>query len=420
MSRVFSVFALVLLAACSGGGGPETPPQTANQAPTANAGPDIIAGEADLLELDGAGSSDGDGDIASYAWRQISGPAASFRRRNTAIAQLQAPLVADTASLTFELRIVDDAGAAATDRVDVEIRPAARPSRLAYQFEFGGKDRTYTVYTPPGYTAGAPAVMLLHGGGTSMRTVLSPNTSAGRWVDLSRQTGFLLIAPNGFNPTSQSGLGDRQTWNDLRTDTRLSQEDDAGFLLDVLSQLSRAREYDAERVFVTGASNGGIMSQTMIVLHPETFAGAAAFISSLPQEDIPDTPASPPVFLLNGDADPLIPFEGGEVGDGGAPVRSVEQTVSYWLTQTGADSRPVTERTLPDRVREDDCRIVETLYATAQGGQAMAYYEARGGGHSIPDPTPRPGPPGIDLGPQCRDAHGVDLALSFFEAVWTD
>ncbi len=420
MHRLPTYGLIVCLAACSGGGGsePAAPPGPSNASPSANAGADIIAGEADVIELDGSQSSDSDGSISSYRWRQVSGPRASFRVDDAATAQIQVPLVASATELILELRVIDDDGASATDRARVEVLPAPQPSRLAFSFEFEGRARTYTVYTPGAYAAGAPSVLLLHGGGSNMNTVLGRNTSAGRWVDLAAREGFLLIAPNGFNPRTQSGLGDRQTWNDLRDDTRLSQENDAGFLLDVLSQLERGRGIDRAQIYITGASNGGIMSQTMLVLYPAEFAGAAAFVSSLPEEAIPEAQNPPPVFLSHGAEDPLVPFDGGEVGDGGAPVRPVPETIAYWIERTNAVAAPVSSRDLPDTAPDDNCIITETVYETSNGEPAVTVYEARGGGHFIPDPTPRNAPPGVDFGVQCRDVHGVDLALEFFQALW--
>jgi hypothetical protein len=44
-----------------------------NQAPTANAGTDQTVNEGDNVKLDGSGSSDPDGTIASYSWTQTAG-----------------------------------------------------------------------------------------------------------------------------------------------------------------------------------------------------------------------------------------------------------------------------------------------------------------------------------------------------------
>ena len=45
-----------------------------NQPPVANAGPDQTVNSGDNVTLDGSGSTDSDGKIVSYSWKQISGP----------------------------------------------------------------------------------------------------------------------------------------------------------------------------------------------------------------------------------------------------------------------------------------------------------------------------------------------------------
>ena len=71
MAKKFNVYTLILLAglvtACGGssGGGSD------NAAPVANAGSDATVDAGTVVTLDGSGSSDSDGSIASYSWAQI-------------------------------------------------------------------------------------------------------------------------------------------------------------------------------------------------------------------------------------------------------------------------------------------------------------------------------------------------------------
>lgn len=93
-----------------------TPP--ANQPPVANAGADqsVVAG-GDVL-LDGSGSTDADGTIASYDWQQISGTVVALSGAG-ATRTFTTPNAADT--LVFRLTVTDDAGATATDDVTVTV-----------------------------------------------------------------------------------------------------------------------------------------------------------------------------------------------------------------------------------------------------------------------------------------------------------
>lgn len=91
-----------------------------NQPPEANAGPDLTVAEADLVQLDGTGSTDADGSILKYKWIQTRGPQVVLQNASTANPDFIAP--AD-AQLQFRLRVEDSSGAISNDRILVSIEP---------------------------------------------------------------------------------------------------------------------------------------------------------------------------------------------------------------------------------------------------------------------------------------------------------
>ncbi len=416
----------LLAAACSDsdGGAPPPPPAPppVNVAPTAVANAPAAAVEGETVALRATESSDSDGSIASFAWRQTGGPAVTVSDADSSAAQFQAPLVAMDTAFSFELTVTDNDGATATAVANVSVRQAPASQIVEIETTFDGEARAFSIYTPATYSPGAPAVMLLHGGGQSMRLVLDPRRTTSRWLDLAEAEGFLLIAPNGYNETFSDGLGDQQSWNDIRNDVsgRTSLEDDVGFLLQTLDVVGAARGFDADEVFVTGSSNGGIMTMGLLVEQPQRFAGGAAFIAALPEEMIPDPLQPTPIMILNGTEDKLVLFDGGPVDQDGAPTRSVAATVDYFLRSTNADVASAVTVPLPDVDMADGCEIFETAYIVQGAGTpAVTFYEARGGGHNIPDPDAPDFLPASEalLGPRCRDANGVDLANAFFRAL---
>ncbi len=403
-----------ILSACSDN---DADPPAPNESPVADAGADATLIEGNAITLDAGGSADADGSIVSFEWRQVSGPTALILDADAAAAIIEPPLVDGAETLTFSVTVTDDDGARDTDMVDLEVNQAPDEEIVEVRTEFDGIERAFSVYTPTDYERGDPAVLLLHGSGGSMREVLLPQRTTSRWLDLADRDGFLLIAPNGFNEANLDGLGDEQSWNDIRDDDtgRTSLEDDVGFLLSVLDAVDAGRDYDPNEVFVTGSSNGGIMAMTLLIETPARFEGAAAFIASLPRETIPDPVAPTPVMLLNGTLDQLILFGGGPVAGDGAPTRSVPATVDYFIDATTPDPSLTATRQLIDAAPGDGCEIFETRYRAPGGGPAVTYYEARGGGHNVPDPTAPPFAPAAEalLGPRCRDANGIDLANDF-------
>nr|WP_256379076.1 PKD domain-containing protein [Chitinophaga sp. SYP-B3965] len=89
--------------------------------PVANAGADKMLVPADnyTTTLDGSASS---GTIATYAWKKVSGPAATIATANGASTQLTGLKVG---SYVFELKVTDNAGLSSTDLVTVNVLAAA-------------------------------------------------------------------------------------------------------------------------------------------------------------------------------------------------------------------------------------------------------------------------------------------------------
>lgn len=91
--------------------------------PAADAGSYIgTASEGETVVLDGTGSTDGDGSIAAYQWRQVSGTSVTLADDGAARTNFVAPAPAGGAeSLVFELTVTDDQGLSDSDQTDIGI-----------------------------------------------------------------------------------------------------------------------------------------------------------------------------------------------------------------------------------------------------------------------------------------------------------
>lgn len=96
-----------------------------NEAPRAQPGSAQIVEEGSNVTLDGRGSSDSDGQIESYEWRQVGGTAVNLAGANTAQASFVAPEVDADVVLTFALRVTDDDGASNEAPTTVRVRDVA-------------------------------------------------------------------------------------------------------------------------------------------------------------------------------------------------------------------------------------------------------------------------------------------------------
>lgn len=88
--------------------------------PTANAGADSSVAPGGLVSLDGSASKDaGFGVIATYSWRQVSGPSVTLDNASAKLATFTAPSAAG--SIVMELTVTDGGNATATDQVTINV-----------------------------------------------------------------------------------------------------------------------------------------------------------------------------------------------------------------------------------------------------------------------------------------------------------
>ena len=91
-----------------------------NSAPVADAGEDITGALPNkLVFLDGTGSSDGDGDVLSYSWRQVGGPVVELAESHTAEPSFFYPPGRADQILEFELTVYDGTDNSDPDTVTV-------------------------------------------------------------------------------------------------------------------------------------------------------------------------------------------------------------------------------------------------------------------------------------------------------------
>jgi hypothetical protein len=98
---------------------PDVPNLPVNTPPTANAGADKVVPPGSTVNLDGGGSTDSNGTIATYAWTQTAGTPVSLLSPGTATPSFTAPGTAG--ALTFQLSVTDNGGASHTDTVTVTV-----------------------------------------------------------------------------------------------------------------------------------------------------------------------------------------------------------------------------------------------------------------------------------------------------------
>jgi polyhydroxybutyrate depolymerase len=276
----------------------------------------------------------------------------------------------------------------------------------------GGLERTYTLYLPHTYDSktAAPLLVLLHGGGGIGKKLINFTG----FDKLARQAGLIVVCPDGVD----------RHWNDGRQDTghraHEEQVDDVGFIAQLLDTLLRELNIDKTRVFVSGISNGAMMSYRLGLELPDRIAAIGTVAGALPE------PLSArewkgrtvPAIIINGTADPLVPFAGGEVHfyrKKLGRVISVPQTVAFWVRHNQCNPQ-ASPADFPLKSNKSGLTVKKTSYSNCCSGADVEFYAVEGGGHTWPrDSLFSQYLPVAVIGKACRDMDATALIWDFFK-----
>jgi polyhydroxybutyrate depolymerase len=267
----------------------------------------------------------------------------------------------------------------------------------------GGITRWYDLYLPDGSEAAVPLLIVLHGG-TQSNDVLRSGAAL-ELRALADAERFVIAFPNGTaSGSGTSGPSGSFNWNDCRGDAGPADTvaDDTGFIGALIDAVAARRPIDLERVYVTGASNGGMMAYRVALELSDRIAAVAASIANQPANsecrDAPEQPLS--VLIMNGTADAIMPWQGGQVGGNRGLVLSAEATRDFWRARLGTgDASAHTD--FPDLDPDDVGTVSSDLYAGGRDGSEVLFYRVENGGHVPPSIAYRAG------GAQNRDVEAT-------------
>lgn len=290
--------------------------------------------------------------------------------------------------------------------------------------EHDGLLRRFRVYqpdfAPPG---GHPLLFVLHGGGGDMHGAMNSGTNA-EWPQIADEEGLLLIVPNGVNRETGDPAGTDQAWNDCRSDVSIADThaDDVGFISALIDWAAAIYPIDPGRVYVTGASNGGMMSYRLAFELGERIAAMAAFIANLPAvSECRGPDRAIPVLISNGDGETnWMPWAGGCVnannGCRRGRVLSAEATRDFWIRHNGAHLAVDDHLDFADLDPTDGATASRDGHRDGYEAAEVAFYRIHGGGHVAPTidhPRSRLLLALLGLGHQCEDIEGSREAWAF-------
>ena len=272
---------------------------------------------------------------------------------------------------------------------------AAAGTLTEFVTSHGGVSRDYWEYRPNNLPGGArPLVIVLHGGTQTAEEISTDpkvNGAAYFWRTLADEKGFIVVYPN-----ARLGADNKQNWNDCRSEaTRLPNSNDVGFIDQVITEVSGRHSIDSQRVYASGASNGGMMAYRLALELSHKIAAVGAVAANMavdPYDECPNAPANPiSVSVMNGDGDPMMPFNGGCV-NGDCPydgqVQSTQATVDFWKTHN-ATTAGGSLFTYPNPNTTDRSIVERRVYTGGSQGTAVPYFKVvktgtNGAGHATP------------------------------------
>jgi polyhydroxybutyrate depolymerase len=255
-------------------------------------------------------------------------------------------------------------------RTTVNATPV-QPVALLHTMSFGGVDRTYRSFVPPGTPQRWPLIVVLHGRGQSWRTSVDQSG----FLSLVHRHQAVLVFPDGIGRSWNVGDG----CCGLAAKKGLP---DVAFVTSVLSDALRRLPVDPSRVYLVGYSNGGKLAYSLSCRHPTMFAALATY-GSAPLAACPIGTSPTPFLIAVGEKDPILPYNGAPKAH--PPTPSIRTALAWLRAQDGCTGAPTAVTTR---------QLLQQDWTRCKAGsevQSVVYIEV---GHNWPG-APKAGNPAV-------------------------
>jgi polyhydroxybutyrate depolymerase len=282
----------------------------------------------------------------------------------------------------------------------------------ALKIDVSGTIRDYILYLPPNFNKleKLPLVFELHGGEGDMNKMQNYSN----FNDIASKHGFAVVYPNSLDGN----------WNDGRlnqADIKNKLGDDVGFISSLIDSLVQNAKIDPDKVYATGISNGGFMTQKLACDIGNKLTAIGPIATAVPTNYVTDCkPAKPiPIIWFQGTTDPLIPFNGGDLvtkslfgnSTRKGTVLSSQDSLKFWMDNNGVSGSPVITQ-LTDLDKNDSSDITHFSYSSSRNAP-IEFYKVNGGGHSVPGLIQYL--PKIIIGNVNGDVKAEELIWQFFQ-----
>ncbi len=222
---------------------------------------------------------------------------------------------------------------------------AVQPALMAVpkKISVDGLERKFLLFVPAGASRALPVVVVLHGGGSNA-VQMERYT---QFDELAQREGFIAVYPDAV----------AGNWNDGRKNNFIKSQreniDDVKFIRAVVDEVAKEHAIDRSRVFVTGISNGGIMSHRLACEASDLVTAiapvAGAMTPEMTEKFRPEQPVS--ILMIHGDGDPIVPIAGGDIriakGQSRGRIIAAQDSLSKYVERTATAASQPSKRSTP-------------------------------------------------------------------------
>lgn len=222
-------------------------------------------------------------------------------------------------------------------------------------FKIGGAQRSARYYVPSSYDGkvGFPLIVMLPGTTGNAEDFLEATNMRSK----ADTHGYVLVAIEGYD----------LRWN---TPHNPAKPDDMAIIRKVKDWTIEHLCIDPKRVFILGYS-GGARTASRAVCEVGGFAGLATSSGIRHDASCPGVGAPLPVIAIHGDADPMLPYEGGLMSE--LWRDDVESAIRKWAASNGCELTYASTTPYPDverRVHGTHCaKNAEVVLYKVKGGR---------------------------------------------------
>jgi polyhydroxybutyrate depolymerase len=286
-------------------------------------------------------------------------------------------------SLIAALLALGIAACAAAQQPPASQAASSAPKLTDETLQHDGRTRRFLVHDFSGGKR-APVVIALHGGGGHPENAADMT----QFDVLAARERFIAVYPAG---TGGSPGGRLLTWNagHCCAYARENRIDDVGFISAMIDQLVASGRADPKRIYVTGMSNGAMMTHVLARELPEKIAAIGPVVGAV-FGDEPPAKGRVPAVIFVGQDDRTVPGAGGRIGgDRGDRLianmarqpadRDVAPDIAqadYWAKANKCSSQPVESFDTQNRLAE--------VRWSCPGGADVHFYRVAGNGHAWP------------------------------------